>query len=200
MSTTNKRRGVRAGQPEPELSRLKELWLTLSDDARAFWRARLQSGGAGNTQPEIRRDLLAKLKINLRHDNQLSNFKSWMQDQDGREEEAEKQTDDERQLVEQFGDSWTLDQIRDEVLKRSYARALATGDFAAGRKTIVQDLNVKKITLDRDKFEFNAAKAALANAAQLKTISASKLSDVEKIDAARRALFGELPEDKEKAT
>ena len=48
------------------------------------------------------------------------------------------------------------------------------------------------VALDRDKFQFDAAKLALSAVAQLKTISASKLSDVEKIDAARRALFGVL--------
>lgn len=52
---------------------------------------------------------------------------------------------------------------------------------------------VEKDKLAREKFEFDAAKAALAQAAKLKTISASKLSDAEKIDQARLALFGELP-------
>ena len=49
--------------------------------------------------------------------------------------------------------------------------------------------------MEREKFEFDSAKAALKASAELKAISASKLSDVEKIDAARRALFGELPEE-----
>ena len=51
------------------------------------------------------------------------------------------------------------------------------------------------LTLDRDKFQFDAAKAALAAVAEIKNISASKLSDTEKIDAARQALFGDLPQD-----
>jgi len=53
----------------------------------------------------------------------------------------------------------------------------------------------RKYQLEREKFEFDSAKAALKASAELKAISASKLSDVEKIDAARRALFGELPEE-----
>lgn len=52
----------------------------------------------------------------------------------------------------------------------------------------------QELALAQDKFYFDAAKLALAAVQKLKTISASKLSDVEKIDAARKALFGELPE------
>jgi hypothetical protein len=74
------------------------------------------------------------------------------------------------------------------------------GNFALKKAALdlrrqAEDRLVQKAKLEREKFEFDAAKAALAQAAQLKTISASKLSDVEKIDAARRALFGELPEE-----
>jgi hypothetical protein len=53
----------------------------------------------------------------------------------------------------------------------------------------------EQLKFDREKFEFDAAKAALAQAATLKTISISKLSDVEKITQARLALFGELPKE-----
>lgn len=59
-------------------------------------------------------------------------------------------------------------------------------------------LKKEALTLQRDKFQFDAAKAALAAVKELKTISASKLSDVEKIDSVRRALFGELPEESSK--
>jgi hypothetical protein len=52
------------------------------------------------------------------------------------------------------------------------------------------------LTLDRDKFQFDAAKAALAAQKELKAISTSKLSDVEKIRQAHLALFGSLPETK----
>lgn len=49
---------------------------------------------------------------------------------------------------------WTLDQIRGEILKRSYVRALATGDFESGRKTIAQEMNVKKTALDAKKLSY----------------------------------------------
>ena len=46
----------------------------------------------------------------------------------------------------------------------------------------------------RDKFEFDAAQAALKHAAELKTISSnSKLTEAEKVNIARAKLFGALP-------
>jgi len=44
--------------------------------------------------------------------------------------------------------------------------------------------------LAREKFQFDAAKAALKCAAELKTISASKLSQADKVNQARLKLFG----------
>ena len=60
------------------------------------------------------------------------------------------------------------------------------------------EVSVKKeaLALDRERFEFNAAEAALKAVGELKIIANSKLSDVERIKAARRKLFGRLPEDK----
>lgn len=53
---------------------------------------------------------------------------------------------------------------------------------------------LQKLQLEKDKFEFDAASAALKKASELKAISNSKLSDTEKIKAARQALFGVLPD------
>jgi hypothetical protein len=51
----------------------------------------------------------------------------------------------------------------------------------------------EEFKLAREKFEFDAAKAALAHAAELKTIATSKLSEGEKVNRARQRLFGVLP-------
>jgi len=54
-----------------------------------------------------------------------------------------------------------------------------------------QDLDEKELELARDKFQFDAAKAALAAVGKLKAISTnSKLSASQKIDAVRKQLFG----------
>lgn len=158
MSTQTK---LRAG--DSELTKLKAKWRELSEDARSYWQELFVSQ---TTQAEIRRQLLARLKVNLRRDNQLNAFRDWELEQRRLDLEAERKLEDERRLVEQFGDKWTLDQIREEVLKKSYARSLATGDYESGRKTIVQDLNVKKISLDERKLVLLEKKAAAYDRAQ----------------------------------
>lgn len=58
-----------------------------------------------------------------------------------------------------------------------------------------QQLDQEQLKLDRDKFQFDAAEAALKNAAELKVIAAdSGLSESEKIDKARQQLFGMVAE------
>ena len=149
---------------ESELTKLKVLWRdSLSDEAKEFWRGLFVT--AEVTQAQVRQQILAKLKINLRHDSQLNAFRDWEIEQRESDLEAERQVEDERRLKEQFGD-WTLDQVREEVLKRSYARSIREGDWDAGRKTIVQDLNVKKVQLDERKLVLLEKKAAAYDRAQ----------------------------------
>ena len=186
MSTPKK-----LSRPDSEVTKLKLLWRdSLSEEAKSFWQELFVSP---STQAEIRAEIFKKLKVNLRRDNQLNAFRDWELEQRQRDLEAERQMEDEKRIQAEHP-NWNLDQAREAVLKKSYERTLATGDFVLGLKTVRQDLNAKIVTLDRQKFEFDAAKLALASVQKLKTISASKLTDVEKIDAARRALFGELPE------
>ncbi|MDE2104761.1 MAG: hypothetical protein KGL39_46420 [Patescibacteria group bacterium] len=173
MSATSKLPGGTAS----ELTRLKRLWLEPGfESSREFWREQF---GSALTQPEIRALLKKKLQINLQWNRQLTEFTQWAQRQDALDSEAEAQNQDETEIRRQFGDTWTLDQIREEVLKRSYARAMATGDFAAGRKTIVQDLNVKKVSLDERKLVLLEKKAAQADATD-KVLTDAELSPAER--------------------
>ena len=88
------------------------------------------------------------------------------------------------------------------------AAAIAQREFelAASNLNVAELARLKKIgqidrKLDLDARaielrEFDAAKAALKHAAELKTIAASKtMSSDEKVNAVRRRLFGVLPED-----
>lgn len=57
-----------------------------------------------------------------------------------------------------------------------------------------QGLEERRITLDREKFEFDAAKACLRKLPTLKVIAADKgLGETEKLEAIRKHLFGEVP-------
>lgn len=59
-----------------------------------------------------------------------------------------------------------------------------------------QDMKEEQLKLQRDKFEFDAAKACLKKLPELKSIvQDSNLDEDEKLTAIRRQLFGTLPED-----
>lgn len=175
------------GGSDSELTRFKRLWPSLSDSAREFWRAEFASD---KTQAEIRSLLKSRLKVNLQWDRQLTSFRSWLDDQDLRDDQAERMAENESRIKAEHPD-WTLEQVRDEVLKQSYFETLASGDWKLGLATSRQDRGWFVAKTDREKFEFDAAKAALKHAADLKAISSnSKLSDTEKLNAARGKLFG----------
>ena len=151
------------GGSDSEVTKLKLLWRdSLSEDAKAFWQELFVST---QTQAAIRKELLANLKINLRFDKQLNAFRDWELEQRAMDLEAERQAEDERRFLAEFGAD-DLDAVRERVLKKSYARANALGDFSSVRKTIVQDLNVEKIKLDKRKVALLEQKAAQADATE----------------------------------
>ena len=169
------------------LADLKSLWRTLSEVARAGCREWLDSDF---TPAEIRQELASQLNIKLAYNNQLADFREWEKEQRRLDAEAERQADEDRRILAQHP-KWNLELARETLLLRAYARAQIEGDLALGRQILRQDLQLQKLALDRDKFAFNAAQQALRAIAELKAISASQLSDVEKIHAARQALFGD---------
>ena len=153
---------LRAGNSE--LTKLKVLWRdSLADDARAYWQQQFASGEV--TQAQIRAEMLAKLKINLRFDKQLTAFRDWEMEQRQLDLEAERQEEDERRALAENPD-WTLDQAREAVLAKAYRRAGATGDFKLGLATIKQDLNSKKMGFEGRRIALLEKKAEAYDRAQ----------------------------------
>ena len=143
MSANQKPRGVKAGEKVPELTRLKILWRdSLSGDAREFWRGRFASSDA---QSAIRKEIFSKLKINLGSDPALTKFRSWLDQQDAMDEE-------ERRILAEHPD-WTKERVREDLLRRFYNRARATGDSKLGLKTIAADVKVESLRFDQEKFK-----------------------------------------------
>lgn len=173
------------------MTRLKELWPSLDESAQDGWRQKLFSH---QSQKRIREELKRELEVELTHDFQVTRFRIWVADQDERDAEKERMKEDERRLIAEFGGSRTLDEIREMVLKRSYARTLARSDFQLGLQAMRADLNERTLQLRRDKFEFDAAEVCLRKLPELKQISSNpELSDIEKIDRIRQELFGKVP-------
>ena len=169
-----------------ELTRLKELWRdSMSEESREFWRVLFIS--SESTQAQIRQKLYDRLKIKLDYDSQLNAFRDWELEQRAMDLEAERVDEEERRLRAEHPD-WTKDQFREELIKRCYNRALATGNADLGLKTIVQDLNVQKVQLDSRKLALLEKKAAQADAAQ--QVAGNQTMTAEEKDAEYRRIFG----------
>lgn len=68
-------------------------------------------------------------------------------------------------------------------------------EVVIGQKGISIEQMNEKLKLEREKFQFEAAKAALAHVAELKSIAADRsLDNKERIAAVRKRLFGEVAE------
>lgn len=192
MSAQPKLRAKSAGQPDSELTRFKQLWLfewsaPVKDSLRELF--------SGTTaQPEIRSTLKVKHGITLLWNSQLSKLNAWIAEQDELDAEAERQTAEEAKQ-KQLHPEWGPDELRQAVLAGSYRRTLARGDFKLGLATIREDRGLIETMTNRDKFEFDAAKACLAKLPELKAISTNKeLSEDQKLEQARLALFGSAPQ------
>lgn len=160
----------------PELTKLKLLWRdALSESQREFWRS--QFAGT-STQAQLRALLNQKQGINLARDNQLTEFRAWLEAQDAMDAEAERQGEEETRLRTEHPD-WDAERLRSEVIASSLRRAMATGDFKGlGLKAVAASQKEKVIQLDRDKFELLQRRAAQAD--QAEQITKSAITEEEK--------------------
>ncbi len=149
MSESKKLQGVSGEKESPELTKLKAKWRGMADDAREFWRSLFISQ---TPQAEIRKQLFTKLKINLGWDSQLTKFRDWELDQRDLDLREERARENERRLIAEHPD-WTLEQIRNEVLRRSYLESIARGDHKLGLKTVDKDIKVRSQNFEETKFK-----------------------------------------------
>jgi len=177
----------------PEMAKLKELWTNIFTEAdREHWRKKFATG---TNQKAKRQELLAQFGINLDCDNQLTYFRSWEQDQVKRQQTAERLQANEDQIKQQHPD-WTVDQVRDEVIRQAYFEALARADFGLGLTAIRAHTQVKRYLLDRDKFEFDETQKCNERLPELRAIQRDpNLSDEEKMRRIRFQLFGRIAEE-----
>lgn len=136
---------------ESELTKWKVLWRdSLAESHKDYWRA--QFCLPDRTLPQIRAEINLKHGVNLLYDKQLTYFCDWEFEQRTRDLEAERQAADE-QRIRQAHPDWTKEQQRDELIKLSYARAQATGDFKLGFAAMKEDRAFEAGAFDQRKFE-----------------------------------------------
>lgn len=158
MSTPKKLQGV-----ETEMTRLKAAWLKLSEDARSFW---LELFVSETPQAEVRKQVLAKLKINLRFDSQLNKFRAWLEAQEQRELMAVKI---EERKAELLAGGATLEEAQEVLLTEAAAYSTAARDFKLGMKvsseiskTVGSKLDERKLALlEKKSAAFDEVKKAV---------------------------------------
>lgn len=143
------RKKLRGGS-QSQLTLLKERWIGWSEKQRDFWRAQF----CGRDTQAVSRALLKKrTQIELTRDNQLTEFRQWLEEQDAMDREAERQQEEETRL-QQLHPDWDADRLRTEVIAGSLRRAIATGDFKGlGLKAVRAGQNEQIIQLDEEKFK-----------------------------------------------
>lgn len=141
-----------------ELTKLKALWQDLSDDARAFWWEQF-SGTA--TQAQLRAQIQTKLKINLRFDRQLTEFRQWAEIQ---EEEYQLASTIEERKTKLLKDGMTLEQAQEVLLLEASAHVRAKRDYKLGMRVSAQISDSRRLrVLEKKAAAFDAAKGLLEN-------------------------------------
>jgi hypothetical protein len=136
---------------ESAMSRLKALWLgTLSDEEKSHWREQFET--RAKTLKTMREEIAAQHKIVFTYDRQMARFRDWVQEEQRLLKKAERMEEDERRLHEEFPNA-TKDEIRDELLKRTYARIFSEGDFRLFIRAAQTDVQIDTLQLNREKFK-----------------------------------------------
>lgn len=106
---------------------------------------------------------------------------------------AEQRAEEAKRNPGQF-DAATLDAIKQKAYELSEQPDASPKDVKAILMLVLkardQDFQERQLAFDREKFEFDAAKACLASLSELKLISTSKATQDEKVQQIRLKLFG----------
>jgi hypothetical protein len=164
MSTQPK---LRSGNSE--LTKLKELWLKPAfANSRDYWSEQFASS---RSQADLRGELLKKLKVNLRFDKQLTEFRQWAEAQAQRELMAAKIEERKQELL---AGGMTLEEAQDVLLTEASAYSVASRDFKLGVKVSSEISKVKSGSRDERKIALLEKKAAQLD--QVKDVVESKLT------------------------
>lgn len=95
-------------------------------------------------------------------------------------------------------DAATVDALQQKALELAISPHADPKDVKALYMLVLkarkQETDVEKLKLDRDKFQFDAARACLKKLPTLKAIASDRtMAEPEKLDAIRKHLFGEVP-------
>ena len=183
------RRKPNGGVPS-EMTRLKLLWDELPEDDKDYWRELFWSDLAVE---KIRERMREKLNINLGFDRQFNRFRDFVEQRDEIETELVRAAT-ETKVMGELHPGRSTDQIRDELIKRSYERVLCRGDYAQGMHVLRAHTRLNRYLLDREKHEFNAVELCRRQLPELKVIEDDDtMTESEKTQAFMEKIFGPRP-------
>ena len=166
-----------------ELDRLKELWKQMDESAQDIWREKF----AAKLKPAVLLEqIFDSLNVLLDNDVQLKRFRRWVDDQDKRQEQALRMRENEERLRAEHPD-WTLDRVREEVLRQTYFEALSGGDYRLGLAAMTLDYRGRNVAINFRRLRVLERKAAQATEAE--KVHRSKLTPEQK-EAAYGRIFG----------
>lgn len=185
MNRLPKVRRLKKGQTEPAMTRLK---LLPAED-----RARIYAWSLGNLD-ECREKIRKEFGINIRHNGKISTWRAW--------QIRQMDFDDQNSYIEQIRDflkkyrpNMGPEQMRQAEFIALSRRAERLGDHRLWLATLQEMGRDEDRALARAKFQFDAAREALAKLPELRAIAADKSLDEDaKLKAVREKLFGEVPE------
>ena len=146
MIPDRKLKAAAPGQPPSEMTRLKALWRTMSEEEQTEWSELLESN---TSRPDIRRQIQARLQVILPHDVQVNRFRAWLASLEAHQLEAERMAEEAEELARQGLTDERLDQ---EILRRTKIRALVRGNYSLGMRAISQTIRLETLKLKQAKF------------------------------------------------
>jgi hypothetical protein len=128
------------------MTRLKDLWRKMSEEEQAEWSELLESD---TSRADLRRQLQARLHIELAHDLQVNRFRAWVRALDAQQVEDERIEIEVAELVRQ---GLTDEQLDREILRRTKIRALARANYLLGLRALNQTIRLETLKLKQTKF------------------------------------------------
>jgi hypothetical protein len=159
------------------------------------------SSGATPTSAQIRQFIGEHFNVQLQWDSQFSSFLSWVN--------LSRKTAEREQAIEEWlrDESKLHPELTDEELNQRGQRkfkllSIAEEQPSDWARILREEIRLKRLTqldkqiaLERDKFEFDASRAALKIWPSIRQISSDKtLSETDKVQAVRQRLFGVIPQ------
>ncbi len=139
----------RGKNPPSEVTMMKEKWLQLTQEERKFWCGILFSKAKARY---VRARIRKGFGIDLGKKNQLRRFRDWVRKVRKAEYDAIRNQEREDKFKSEHPE-WSLDRVREEVIKESYEWNREQKEFRIAIQTIMAHCRVESNELNQKRYE-----------------------------------------------